>query len=409
MEEQISALQIQLDAQKKQNDALVGQERNLRNDLKQQQAQEPELTIQVQKAKENLNRFREQKILPVQDALEKAQSEYKDVQATMTALQENLDAENEERTACILAVSDLRSQINKVIIEVQQKKDEIERKKKELEAKKREKSQCELTYNAQIQALDNLQKENSNLEEDIKKNQERVKTEEQQKKNLCEDCKELEKQIEEKKAKNEELSRKKETLSKEYSGLEIEYNRLTADESARNGEIKRLNEQLQERRSKTDVEKAREIQRQKAEQIAWFQKMLEDCEEDQRQIAAMAQQIENKNNECQNLANRRLEMEHSLKEAENLLAELKPVASQEYLQRVRRLKDRCRSLEAVRSELKNSVEEMQRALGMNSTQSLGLDLPASLKHLQEQLDQVNERLLNCANECEKRLQWEDIL
>ena len=409
LKEQIAACQIQLDAQKKQNDALAGREKDLQNDLKQQQAWESALTIQVQQAEENLNRFRQQKILPLQDALEKTQSEYREAQATMTALKENLDTANEKRTVCILEVSDLRTQINKVAVEIQQKNDEIECKKKDLETNKRKRSQYELTYNAQVQALDQLQKENSHLEDEIKKNQERVKTEEQQKKTLCEDCAELEKLIEEEKAKNEELSKKQETLKQEYSKLEIEYNRLTADESARNEEIKRLDEQLRELRSKTDVEKAREIQHQKAEKIARFQKMLEDCEEDQRQMIEIARQIKNKNEECQNLANRRLEMENSLQDAERLLTELKPFASYEYLQRARRLKDRCRSLESVRRELKNSVDEMQRALGMSSTHSLGLDLPASLKDLQERLDKVNERLLNCANECEKKLQWEDML
>lgn len=409
LKEQISALQIQLNAQRRQNDALVVQERDLQNDLKQQQAREPALTIQVKQAEENLKRFREQKILPLQDALEKTQSEYQDDQAAMTTLQENLEATNKEREVCILKVSDLRTMISNVVIEIQQKNIEIERKKKDLETKKKEKSQCELTYNAQIQALDKLQKENSSLEADIKKNQERVKIEGEQKKVLSEDCKKLIKQIEEEKIKNEELRKKQEDLKAEYSELEIEYNQLTADESARNDEIKRLDEQLRELRSKTDVEKTREIQHQKAEQIVRFQKMLEECEEDQRQIAEMARQIQNKNNEYQNLANRRLEMENSLKKAESLLAELKPVASQEYLQQVRQLKNRCRSLESVRRELKNSVEEMQKALGMSSTQNLGLDLPVSLKDLQEQMDKVSERLLNCANECEKKLQWEDML
>lgn len=204
----------------------------------------------------------------------------------------------------------------------------------------------------------------------------------------------------------EDLKKKREHLLEEKEQLEQAAKQVTNEKN----QYLEVQEQLTKCRDRYE-ELERELKEAQGNYKEW-QELVKLCECQSRElqelnhISELEQQIKSRNQEYQCLVNHRTEKEAALRDAESLLAALKPIASQESIQQINQAKNRCKSLETVRSELERSVEEMQDALGMERIQGLQASLPASLKRVQSCLDQVNQQLLNCAKECEKELQWE---
>ena len=278
------------------------------------------------------------------------QAETADMIKAKSGLEAELKAASAARDEMVEQTAGLRSAIEKAAALLEQKSSALAGlEKQRLEAQSRER---ELT-----EALSSLQDTVSRLQTEKIPERRRQRDDEEARKNSLEQTlASLDLETGQLLEENQELSARIEKAKEDLKAHSSAYSYLTESYKQKNEEIAALVQRLEDLKGKTDTQKHGIYQRQMAEQIAELEKTEREC-------AAMEETIRVNQRRAEELSRKREQSEAVARRLSEELRRLEPFASEAFLAKLERNKQRLEALETVRGNLLNTLSDMREILG----------------------------------------------
>ena len=325
------------------------------------------------------------------------QAETADLAGVKSGLEAELAGLLEAQDEIVGKTAGLRVEIEQTQARLEQKNNALDRMEQQrLEAQKRE---SELTDRLRetTQALSALQDAVARLEaEKLPERKRQRDDEEARKKSLEQALASLELETGRLRGENLELSSKIAGAQEEFDTHNSVYARLTEDYRKKSEEIAALVLRLEELQGKNDTQKHEIYRRQRAEQIAELERMGEECAALERELTALDLDIKAKQREAEELRKKAAQSEEVRQKLSDVLCELKPIISEEFIKELNENRQRLETLETVRGNLSGTLSSIREILGKTPVADNGAlldNMRATLQWLFNSTDSLQRDLV----------------
>lgn len=325
------------------------------------------------------------------------QAETADLAGVKSGLEAELAGLLEAQDEIVGKTAGLRVEIEQTQARLEQKNNALDRMEQQrLEAQKRE---SELTDRLRetTQALSALQDAVARLEaEQLPERKRQRDDEEARKKSLEQALASLELETGRLRGENLELSSKIAGAQEEFDTHNSVYTRLTEDYRKKSEEIAALVLRLEELQGKNDTQKHEIYRRQRAEQIAELERMGEECAALERELTALDLDIKAKQREAEELRKKAAQSEEVRQKLSDVLCELKPIASEDFIKKLNENRQRLETLETVRGNLSGTLANIREILGKTPVADNGAlldNMKATLQWLFHSTDSLQRDLV----------------
>lgn len=198
---------------------------------------------------------------------------------------------------------------------------------------------------------------------------------------------------------NLELSSKIAGAQEEFDTHNSVYSRLTEDYRKKSEEIAALVLRVEELQGKNDTQKHEIYRRQRAEQIAELERMGEECAVLEQELTELNLDIKAKQCEAEELRKKIEQSEDVKQKLSNVLRELGPIVSEDFITKLNENRQRLETLEAVRGNLSVTLSNIREILGETPVTNTGalLDgMEATLQWLLNSTDSLQKDLVQYA-------------
>lgn len=324
--------------------------------------------------------------------------------ARLAKAKSGLDAElaavSSSRDELVGKTADLRSELDQIKALLEQKTNALSGiEQQRLEARERERALTDQLREA-TEALSGLQDAVSQLQtEKLPERKRQRDDEEARKASLEQTLASLDLEIGQLIENNQELSAKIERAKEELSAHSGAYSHLTEDYKQKSEEIAALARRLESLKGKNDVQKYEIYKRQMAEQIAELEQIGQECAAAEQRIAELDRTIQAKKRRAEELNETKAQAEDVERQVTDVLRKLDPVASEDFITKLARNRQRLVTLENVRESLASTLSDMRETLGGMPVNDSGAALDSMKDRLRELLnytDKLQEKLVTYA-------------
>lgn len=320
--------------------------------------------------------------------------------AKLSEVKSGLDAELaavlKARDELVGKTAELRSELDQTAALLEQKNNALGgMEKQRLEARRRERELADQLREA-TEALSGLQDAVSRLQtETIPERKRQLDDEEARKASLEQTLASIDLEIGQLLAQNQELCSKIERAKEELNAHSGAYSHLTEDYKQKSEESAALARRLEDLKGKNDAQKYEIYRRQMAEQIAELETMGQECAAMEQELAELGQTAQAKRRRVEELSEKKAQAEGVERQISDVLRKLDPIASEDFITKLERNRQRLVTLENVRENLSSTLSDMREILGEMPVNDSG----AALDRMKDTL----QGLLNYTDKLQKNL------
>lgn len=199
--------------------------------------------------------------------------------------------------------------------------------------------------------------------------------------------------------KTEKLEADKAKTAEALQLSRTEYDNLTADYTAQSGELQDLKKKLADMKTETDAQKYALYKQQLEDSIAEAEKLSRDCAKAERELLEKQAQIREMQSLYDDKMNKKLGFEESEKKLSARLAELEPIATQEFTAKAIKMGQELQQLSSARNELCDAVSQIGEILGeptVADNKEVLNRMGNTMERLQKTVMALQSGLLKCA-------------
>lgn len=395
-----SALETDIEQCKTQYETLQQEYRTLivtckrkQNDIAAQQAQTED--------------YREKELAPVEAQLQEAKDEYDRAQQQKAEKEQTLTELRTNYSDAVIAIALIEGDIEAEGVNWRTKDEERRAREQKRDDLKAQVHQLETTLTELTNELGALQTQVYNLTHgDIPHVDASVKEEEKRKQ---EQEQALEAQTRKKaalEAENEALALRLAELETDVNEKNAAYQELTARYETKNAELESLKTRLSELQNNTDAVTLRIIRQQLEDKIAELEKVQQETREAEDSLKTRQDELQRAQQARDDLKNQIRALDGEKRKIDAEIAALTPMTAPELRQQVEAARQRLLTLEHTHKMLAAAIRTLETALGQSETEELDLKrLETDLNVLHTSVEQIQQELLNCAENCKNHLKW----
>lgn len=355
------------------------------------------LNSQKLRAQQQLELFRSQELLPLEDAVQDALQEVESCKQELSEKQALLETYEKDRDGIILSLAVLMPKLEDAKAALEEKQKELsaaEGKRAEAEAE-RDSVACEIKE--LTQQLDALQGDILRLRNEAlpaaQKHTEAALVSLRQAQDEIAGC---EAQTADLTEKSESLRQKLPPLTEEVNRKNAEYTELTARYTEQSRELSRLQQQLEALRGKNDREKLRRYKEQLNAEIGELTALTGECTAAEAELNTTKEQLRLKEEELAALQEQQNILRDLQSSVRSRLKELSAAVTKDNLLQIDQLRNKVEKMESAAQKLAQAQASMSKTLNTPSLQNAS-NLSHQIQMVNASLLELQKALLVCAD------------